>query len=773
MRNVLSRGKRKRRHSSRAAGSVSRRWREGKPLRAAIGAVSLALPIVVVASTNASAGVNLVVNPGVDQAGSGGFPLCWQASGSGSNTYSVDTTSQAYSGSKAFKVSISKYSSGERLAMIAENSSCAPTAVPGHEYNLGVYYMASSPDAVIEVYRHDAKKGWVFWMDLKTLPAASKYRYASVRTPAVPTGTDQLSFGVALYGKGTLVTDDYSMVDATVAASSVHCSAGVACTKGAWQILPFPSPVRSIHSVVLYNGDVLFVAGSGNDPDEFAAGTFESAVYNPNKGTFQVIPTPDDFFCAGHVQLPNGDVLILGGNKAYPNALTGKGYEGLQTAYIFDPVTLKYYKVNNLNVGHWYPSATELGNGDIISFGGLDQNSEGTTVTEYFKYSQPLTESTPNVPANDADGKWLPESDINEDNGFWGLYPAMILRQDGELFYSGSHVFGNNETPVGDNGGVDGAAGAGEGNGGAGLLNISNILNPASGTAGDPIVQVNGLQDNPGGPAGTDMTDQSMSVLLPPANGAQQYVFLAGGGNIDNLVPATRDTDLINLSAATPKYTPGPLLPRGTLSSGQLESPTEGKMYVSLVLLPNGQVFETGGGLINREDPVYEAAMINPAVLEKDPTSEAAYTPMAADPVPRTYHSQSFLLPDGRVLSIGNNPGDGSFDMRISVYSPPYLFDGPRPQITGVQGASDWKYGGTYNLTTNQPITSAELLAPESVTHQSDPNQRFISLPISGSGTKLALNLTSNPNIAPPGWYMLFVDNANGVPSVAKWVHVG
>jgi hypothetical protein len=184
-------------------------------------------------------------------------------------------------------------------------------------------------------------------------------------------------------------------------------------------------------------------------------------------------------------------------------------------------------------------------------------------------------------------------------------------------------------------------------------------------------------------------------------------------------------------------------------------------------------VFETGGGLVNREDPVYEASMINPAKLEADPTSEAAYTPMAADPVPRTYHSQSFLLPDGRVLSIGNNPGDGSFDMRISVYSPPYLFDGPRPQITGVASASNWKYGGTYNITTNEGISSAELLAPESVTHQSDPNQRFISLPISGTGTKLALNLTSNPNIAPPGWYMLFVDNANGVPSVAKWVHVG
>ena len=66
---------------------------------------------------------------------------------------------------------------------------------------------------------------------------------------------------------------------------------------------------------------------------------------------------------------------------------------------------------------------------------------------------------------------------------------------------------------------------------------------------------------------------------------------------------------------------------------------------------------------------------------------------MAVDPVPRTYHSQSFLLPDGRIISIGNNPGDGSFNMQISVYSPPYLFDGARPVIKSVADETNWTYG--------------------------------------------------------------------------------
>ena len=55
--------------------------------------------------------------------------------------------------------------------MITENQACAPSVTAGHQYNLGVYYMSSSPNAVIEVYRHDVRTGWQFWMDLKNLPA--------------------------------------------------------------------------------------------------------------------------------------------------------------------------------------------------------------------------------------------------------------------------------------------------------------------------------------------------------------------------------------------------------------------------------------------------------------------------------------------------------------------------------------------------------------------------------------------------------------------------
>jgi Domain of unknown function (DUF1929)/Glyoxal oxidase N-terminus len=689
------------------------RWRPRRSVKAAICTLAIAVPFILPAGPSAGAGTDLIVNPGLESLGSNGFPVCWEQSGYGTNDYSFSVTSQAHSGNNAMRVAITSTSGGDRKAMMGENQSCAPGVTPGHQYDLSAWYTSTTPDVVITAFRHDVSLGWQYWTDLMSLPVTSTYQQATVRTPQIPPNTDQITWGVTIYGVGTLTTDDYSMVDATQPANGDVCTAGAACTQGAWQVMPFQSPVRAIHAVLMRNGDVLMIAGSGNDPDAFAAGTFTSAVYDPRAGTFQQIPTPSDMFCSGHVQLPDGRILILGGNKAYPAADGSHGYEGLNSSYIFDPTTNTYQKVNNLNDGHWYPSATELGNGDVISFGGLRADSTGSVTTEYFSNSQQ---------------QWLPLNQVSQTWSFWGLYPAMILMQDGRLFYTGSHVFGS---------GLPGA--------GADIYDYN----------ANTITSVAGLQDK-------DERDQSMSVLLPPAQ--SQRVLTAGGGNVDTNVDANRFTDIIDLSQPNPAYTPGPLLPTGTLTGGAPETSTQGKMYVSTVILPNAMVFETGGGLHDREDPVYEASMFNPQT--------DTFTPgMATDPVPRTYHSSAFLLPDARVMAVGNNPGDGSFDMRISVYSPPYMFDGARPQITSV-ASQEWSYGSTEQITVDSPVVSAELIRPAAVTHSSDSNQRYVDLPMTVNGNSVGLNVTSNPDIAPPGWYMLFVTNANGVPSVAQWVHL-
>ncbi len=658
---------------------------------------------------------DLIKNAGFETAGTDGMPYCWEKSGWGDNDFTFTHTSDAHTGAKAMKVTLTRRVDGDRKALITESAACAPAVTPGRQYDLSLWYKSTTPDTSLTLFRHDPVAGWQYWTDLKTLDMASVYTPAGVRTPAVPAGTDRITWGVSVYGTGSVTTDDYTMEPVPDVLPPATCT-GTAdqCADGRWDVLPTQNPVRSMHSVVLNNGKVLLIAGSGNSEEQFAAGTFTSAVYDPVNGGYKVVPTPKDMFCAGHVQLSDGRVLVMSGNKAYPVA-GGHGYEGFKDSYVFDPVTETYSRTNDMNDGHWYPSATVMGNGDVLSFGGLREDSTGSVTAELF---------------SQAEQRWQPLWKVNQTWSYWGLYPSMILMQDGRLFYSGSHVFGNN---------IPGTGAA--------------VYDYAANT----VTQIPGLQNK-------DQRDQSASVLLPPAQ--DQRVLTLGGGNIDSNPDGNRLTDIIDLKAANPSYVAGPPLPQGTVDLGNgpvPETGAQGKMYVSAVLLPDGKVLETGGALHNRADPVFESSLYDPGTNTFDP--------VAADPQARGYHSSSFLLPDGRVMSTGDNPGNGTWNHNVSIYTPPYLFKGARPAITSVID-TEWTYGETQRITVDRPIAKAELIRPAAVTHSSDPNQRFVDLPLSVDGNNVDLNVTSNPNLAPPGWYMLFAVDANGVPSVAKWVHL-
>jgi hypothetical protein len=297
----------------------------------------------------------------------------------------------------------------------------------------------------------------------------------------------------------------------------------------------------------------------------------------------------------------------------------------------------------------------------------------------------------------------------------WSMYPGLHLMADGRVFYSGAHAFGGTPTP--------------------GIWDLSaNTLHPIS-----------GLPD-------LHHADQAMSVLLPPAQ--DQKVMIIGGGSDDGTV-STDTTSIVDLRAPQPTFTP----------AAKLDTP---KMYVSAVILPDRTVFETGGALRNRDNPdsyVYSAQMFDPQT--------GLWTKAKNPTVPRGYHSSALLLPDGRVATFGNNPTSGTFEMRIEIFSPDYLTKGARPQITAVP--TEMTYGGSYAMTTTQsaPIKSVSLVRPMAVTHSDDGNQRLVDVPFTAQPDgNLRLSVTSNPNLAPPGWYMLFAVDTTGVPSVASWVHI-
>ena len=95
-----------------------------------------------------------------------------------------------------------------------------------------------------------------------------------------------------------------------------------------------------------------------------------------------------------------------------------------------------------------------------------------------------------------------------------------------------------------------------------------------------------------------------------------------------------------------------------------------------------------------------------------------------------------------------------------------------RPAITASPPAT-LRYGGTFQIQTPDAadIASVVLVRPGAPTHAFDMDQRLVELPFTRGAGSLTATAPPNGNIAPPGYYMLFILNSAGVPSVARFVH--
>ncbi|XXF79270.1 DUF1929 domain-containing protein [Myxococcaceae bacterium GXIMD 01537] len=222
-------------------------------------------------------------------------------------------------------------------------------------------------------------------------------------------------------------------------------------------------------------------------------------------------------------------------------------------------------------------------------------------------------------------------------------------------------------------------------------------------------------------------------------------VLLIGGGD-----PPMASVESIDLNASSPSW-------RTMASMGTA------RRQHNATLLPDGTVLVTGGsngkGFDNASAPVYQAELYNPATN--------TWKRLASNGVYRGYHSTALLLPDGRVLSAG-----GRNRRTAEVFSPPYLFKGSRPSVSGVPGVVT--PGSTFTVTTPDAamISKVTLIALGSVTHSFDQNQRLLTLSFKKEPGRLVLTAPANNNRAPPGYYQLFLVNDAGVPSVGRMVRV-
>jgi hypothetical protein len=237
-------------------------------------------------------------------------------------------------------------------------------------------------------------------------------------------------------------------------------------------------------------------------------------------------------------------------------------------------------------------------------------------------------------------------------------------------------------------------------------------------------------------------------------------MLVAGGG------PSTKDARVVDVNGATPQVsTTAPM--------------AYGRRQHNLTVLADGTVLATGGNssgasLVDLNAGVYPAELWNPATGQ--------WKTLAAMQITRQYHSTALLLPDGRVLSAGGGicgtcDQVGYLGKNAEIFSPPYLFqaDGtlaPRPTIDAAPATTT--YGAQLEIATASPasIRKVALVRLGAVTHSDNMEQRYIPLSFTAGATSLTATAPANANVAPPGLYMLFIIDANGVPSVARMVSV-
>jgi galactose oxidase len=251
-------------------------------------------------------------------------------------------------------------------------------------------------------------------------------------------------------------------------------------------------------------------------------------------------------------------------------------------------------------------------------------------------------------------------------------------------------------------------------------------------------------------------------------------VLFAGGGNAaettaqgtkirpDDGGPPTNITETIDLNSTDRLE---------WVQSGDMQFP---RRQFNVTVLPDGTVLATGG----TKGPKFND--LNSTVRQAELWSPATrtWTPMALKGADRMCHSIALLLPDGQVLSAGGgecndvHEGDGNAT-KAQLFSPPYLCQSDPPKRPTIQPITPTDVGNGETITvpvgTGDPNSIAKVswVRLGSVTHTTNMNQSLTFLKFTQNGTKITITAPANANIAPPGHYMLFLLNQQGIPCIA------
>jgi hypothetical protein len=390
-----------------------------------------------------------------------------------------------------------------------------------------------------------------------------------------------------------------------------------------------------------------------------------------------------------------------------------KDDRGLDVTNIFDPATESWASgLPKMAKGRWYPTVTTLGDGRLVTVAGKDTTKTVVRIPEVW-------EGTP--------GQWvtLPGASLT-----LPYYPRdFVDPKNGLVFMAGERI----QSQWLD---VDATGASGRG----------------KWTTTGPVHQWGFNRD------------YGSAVMYDEG----KILYVGGGGYTGWDTPdpksplPTATAEKIDLTKSNPSWT----------YTGSMAQP---RRHLNATVLPDGKVLVTGGvsggGFNDLATAVHTAELWDPATDD--------WTALAPNQVDRGYHSVSLLLPDGSVLHGGsgdaNVPGTTTkypAQRNHEIFHPPYWFRGVRPVIS--DAPADVTYGAVFKVTTPYAaqVTTVRWIHLGTVTHAFDQSARANTLDFTRLTDGVSVTAPSGPNSAPPGHYLLFILNRNGVPSIGRIIRV-
>jgi Domain of unknown function (DUF1929) len=511
-------------------------------------------------------------------------------------------------------------------------------------------------------------------------------------------------------------------------------------TIGRWTAGPFSIPTYAINLAVLPTGKALFWSFPPRTADGgYGANEGTAALWDPSKGygpaaMKNVPPPPIDvdgdgdtepapLWCSGQSFLPNGTLLVAGGNRAYGGDPGFPEFAGHNRIFTFDPWSETWTEQPRMEDGRWYPTQLLLGDGRTLILAGYEEDPPGGI------FNPDLEVFTP-PPTRGGRGtvQRAPSGDRHT-----GLYPRLFALPNGQVLLAGPD---SADAAILD----------------TGSLTWTDLPDFSHHRQYGTVVMM------PGGPGGSSTAVQF---------GGYDW---AGTPTPSGDLPAVATSEAIDGMAANSRPVSGPPL-------------NYGRSQANIVVLPDGSMVAVGGarGFNDTEGqtPVWADGRLRRVELYHPATGTWKLGPAQLEN--RTYHSTAALLPNGQVMSAGDDthprgPSDEpSTADTAEIYSPPYLFrKGKRPKIRRAPAAIAW--GRKFSVKSkSRKLRQAVLMAPTATTHTFNTNQYRLPLRVvrRTKGIGIRVKAPPGPQVAPPGYYMLFLLNARGEPSKARWVALG